>query len=257
MIYDYLINLHQYYTVNNSYNFFFFAVLLDSSPSWEGGSSSPGIENEVQPRDVHRRSEARERTRLLPLSNVHRIMRRVLPPDAKTSNECKELMVECAVDFISLITNEANHQCQLEHRRTITAEDLINAMDRLGFHNNVVLLTRFLQRYRMHNNNNVAVADVDARVGQAQHVNIPPQSTTIALNACDVVPMPMPVAPPPLPSPLPPPSPPYDPNQKTEMDRFFGDESSGIGGDDNSSNVDADPDFDPITYLNRDCFFDD
>lgn len=40
--------------------------------------------------------------------------------------------MECATEFISFITDEANHQCQLEHMRAITAEDLISAIGQVG-----------------------------------------------------------------------------------------------------------------------------
>lgn len=98
-------------------------------------------------------------------------MRQVLPTHAKISDKCKELMLKCSVK-----TDQAIHQCQLEHRR-ITAENLINAMDRLGYQNNAVLLTRFLQHYCTHNNNKTTV-DADAHVAQA---------TTIAFATYDVV----------------------------------------------------------------------
>jgi hypothetical protein len=42
----------------------------------------------------------------MPIANVVRVMRRVLPPHAKVSDEAKELIQECVSEFISFITGE-------------------------------------------------------------------------------------------------------------------------------------------------------
>jgi histone H3/H4 len=90
----------------------------------------------------------REQDRLMPIANVIRIMRRVLPPHAKISDDAKELIQECVSEFISFVTGEANERCHAEHRKTVTAEDVVWAMDHLGFDDYVLPLTAFLQRMR-------------------------------------------------------------------------------------------------------------
>uniref|UniRef100_A0A0E0LAH7 Transcription factor CBF/NF-Y/archaeal histone domain-containing protein n=1 Tax=Oryza punctata TaxID=4537 RepID=A0A0E0LAH7_ORYPU len=90
----------------------------------------------------------REQDRLMPIANVIRIMRRVLPPHAKISDDAKEVIQECVSEFISFITGEANDRCHREHRKTVTAEDLVWAMDRLGFDDYVPPLTVYLRRMR-------------------------------------------------------------------------------------------------------------
>ncbi|KAL6633635.1 hypothetical protein ACP70R_026306 [Stipagrostis hirtigluma subsp. patula] len=75
----------------------------------------------------------REQDRLMPIANVIRIMRRVLPAQAKISDDAKETIQECVSEYISFITGEANERCQREQRKTITAEDVLWAMSRLGF----------------------------------------------------------------------------------------------------------------------------
>ncbi|KAK9017702.1 hypothetical protein V6N11_000707 [Hibiscus sabdariffa] len=75
-------------------------------------------------------------------------MRRVLPPYAKISDDAKESILECISEFISFITGEANEHCQVEQRKTVTAEDMLYAMENLGFDNYIDPLTIFLNRYR-------------------------------------------------------------------------------------------------------------
>ncbi|KAG2611312.1 hypothetical protein PVAP13_4KG139640 [Panicum virgatum] len=90
----------------------------------------------------------REQDRLLPVANVSRIMRHALPPHAKISDDAKEMIQDCVSEFISFVTGEANERCHTEHRKTVTAEDLVWAMNRLGFDDYVRPLNAFLQRMR-------------------------------------------------------------------------------------------------------------
>ncbi|TQE08632.1 hypothetical protein C1H46_005724 [Malus baccata] len=90
----------------------------------------------------------REQDRYMPIANVIRIMRKILPPHAKISDDAKETMQECVSEYIAFITGEANERCQREQRKTVTAEDVLWAMGKLGFDNYVEPLTIYLQRYR-------------------------------------------------------------------------------------------------------------
>ncbi|CAN1193999.1 Nuclear transcription factor Y subunit B-9 [Linum perenne] len=84
----------------------------------------------------------------MPVANIIRIMRRILPPNAKISDDAKETIQECVSEYISFVTGEANERCQREHRKTVTADDLLWAMGKLGFDNYVDPLSSFLTRYR-------------------------------------------------------------------------------------------------------------
>nr|AMR93316.1 CCAAT-box binding factor HAP3-like protein [Isoetes sinensis]AMR93318.1 CCAAT-box binding factor HAP3-like protein [Isoetes sinensis] len=90
----------------------------------------------------------REQDRFMPIANVIRIMRKVLPMHAKISDDGKETIQECVSEFISFVTSEANDRCQREQRKTITAEDLLWAMSKLGFDDYIDPLTFYLHRYR-------------------------------------------------------------------------------------------------------------
>ncbi|KAL0426855.1 UNVERIFIED_CONTAM: Nuclear transcription factor Y subunit B-6 [Sesamum latifolium] len=84
----------------------------------------------------------------MPIANVIRIMRKILPPHAKISDDAKETIQECVSEYISFITSEANDRCQREQRKTITAEDVLWAMSKLGFDDYIEPLTVYLHRYR-------------------------------------------------------------------------------------------------------------
>ena len=61
----------------------------------------------------------KEQDRLLPIANVGRIMKQILPPNAKISKEAKETMQECVSEFISFVTGEASDKCHKEKRKTV------------------------------------------------------------------------------------------------------------------------------------------
>ncbi|XP_054820035.1 nuclear transcription factor Y subunit B-9-like [Prosopis cineraria] len=90
----------------------------------------------------------REQDQYMPIANVIRIMRRILPPHAKISDEAKETVQECVSEYISFITSEANQRCRQEQRKTVTADDVLWAMEKLGFDDYVGPLSVYLHRYR-------------------------------------------------------------------------------------------------------------
>lgn len=57
----------------------------------------------------------------------------MLPPDLVFAKETKDLLIECCVEFVHLISSEANEICEREAKKTIAAEHVIKALEELGF----------------------------------------------------------------------------------------------------------------------------
>ncbi|CAL5208597.1 unnamed protein product [Lathyrus oleraceus] len=89
-----------------------------------------------------------EGDKTLPIANVGRIMKQNLPPKAKISKESKELMQECATEFISFVTGEASDKCHKENRKTVSGDDICWALCSLGFDNYAEAIGRYLYKYR-------------------------------------------------------------------------------------------------------------
>ncbi|KAK4855014.1 hypothetical protein QYF36_003236 [Acer negundo] len=103
----------------------------------------------------------KEQERLLPIANVGRIMKQILPSNAKISKEAKETMQECVSEFISFVTGEASEKCRKERRKTVNGDDICWALGTLGFDDYANPLRRYLHKYRelegdraTNNNNN-------------------------------------------------------------------------------------------------------
>ncbi|RVX11671.1 Nuclear transcription factor Y subunit B-5 [Vitis vinifera] len=69
---------------------------------------------------------------LLPIANVGRIMKQILPPGAKVSKEAKETVQECVSEFVKFVTGEASAKCRKEDRQTVTVDDICWALSALG-----------------------------------------------------------------------------------------------------------------------------
>ncbi|KAI3434153.1 CBFD_NFYB_HMF domain-containing protein [Psidium guajava] len=113
-----------------------------------GSVAAANSSNNHSNADENSECTVREQDRFMPIANVIRIMRKILPPHAKISDDAKETIQECVSEYISFITGEANDRCQREQRKTITAEDVLWAMSKLGFDDYIEPLTIYLHRYR-------------------------------------------------------------------------------------------------------------
>lgn len=86
--------------------------------------------------------------RLLPVANVSNIMKKPIPHTAKISKDAKELMQKAASEFIAFVTCKAQDLCKMEKRKTLTGEDLVNAMEQLGMPYHAEAGRKYLQRFK-------------------------------------------------------------------------------------------------------------
>lgn len=117
--------------------------------------------------------EVREQDRFLPIANIARIMKKVLPNNAKVAKDGKECIQECVSEFISFITSEASERCLQENRKTVNGDDIIWAMNALGFDNYCEPMSIYLQKYRESAKNDRAISSAAAAAASASSNNIP------------------------------------------------------------------------------------
>ncbi|KAK3158967.1 hypothetical protein QOZ80_2AG0144010 [Eleusine coracana subsp. coracana] len=84
----------------------------------------------------------------LPMANLVRLIRQVIPTNVKISAHAKQLTHDCAVEFVGFVGGEAVECAVEQHRRTITPEDFTLAFQRLGFDDYVEPMSTYIRRYR-------------------------------------------------------------------------------------------------------------
>ncbi|GKT62523.1 TATA-binding protein-associated phosphoprotein [Colletotrichum tofieldiae] len=68
-------------------------------------------------------------------ATVQKIVTEILPPSAGVafSKEARDLLIECCVEFITLISSEANEISEKEAKKTIACDHITKALEQLGF----------------------------------------------------------------------------------------------------------------------------
>ncbi|BCR95372.1 transcriptional regulator family: Histone-like TF [Aspergillus niger] len=71
----------------------------------------------------------------LPKATVQKIITEILPPSSGQtfSKDARDLLMECCVEFITLISSEANDISEKEAKKTIACEHVERALRDLGF----------------------------------------------------------------------------------------------------------------------------
>ncbi|KAI9738732.1 MAG: hypothetical protein M1834_008237 [Cirrosporium novae-zelandiae] len=71
----------------------------------------------------------------LPKATVQKIIAEILAPTegVSFSKDAKDLLIECCVEFITLISSEANDIAEKEAKKTIACEHVERALTDLGF----------------------------------------------------------------------------------------------------------------------------
>lgn len=67
----------------------------------------------------------------IPRAAMNKLIKELVP-DIRVANESRELILQCCSEFIRLITNEANVICEEQQKKTMSAEHVLDALDKLG-----------------------------------------------------------------------------------------------------------------------------
>ncbi|POS87237.1 histone-fold-containing protein [Erysiphe pulchra] len=68
-------------------------------------------------------------------ATVQKIVSEILPPSSGIgfTKDARDLLIECCVEFITLISSEANEISERECKKTIACEHITKALEQLGF----------------------------------------------------------------------------------------------------------------------------
>ncbi|KAG5683713.1 hypothetical protein PVAND_012978 [Polypedilum vanderplanki] len=68
----------------------------------------------------------------LPRASINKIIKEIVP-NLRVNTESRELILNCCTEFIHLISSEANEICNQRNKKTISAEHILEALNKLGF----------------------------------------------------------------------------------------------------------------------------
>ncbi|KAJ8536363.1 hypothetical protein K7X08_034764 [Anisodus acutangulus] len=66
-------------------------------------------------------------------ATMTKIIKEMLPPDVRVARDAQDLLIECCVEFINLISSASNEVCNRVDKRTIAPEHVLKALEVLGF----------------------------------------------------------------------------------------------------------------------------
>ena len=69
----------------------------------------------------------------LPKATVYKLIAEMLPPGVSCPRETRDLLITCCVEFIHLVSGEANEICEKSGRKTINPDHVVEALRVLGF----------------------------------------------------------------------------------------------------------------------------
>lgn len=83
-------------------------------------------------------------------ATVQKIISEVLASDAGMTfaKESRDLLIECCVEFITMISSEANEIAEKDAKKTIACEHITKALEELGFAEYVPDLLEVAQQFK-------------------------------------------------------------------------------------------------------------
>jgi len=67
------------------------------------------------------------------VATVQKLISELLPSELTFAKESRDLLIDCCVEFIHLVSSEANEICERETKKTISADHVVKALVELGF----------------------------------------------------------------------------------------------------------------------------
>lgn len=81
---------------------------------------------------------------------MQKIVSEILPPSAGVSfaKEARDVLIECCVEFITLVSSEANEISEKEAKKTIACDHITKALEQLGFSDYVPAVLEAAQEHK-------------------------------------------------------------------------------------------------------------
>mmetsp|Transcript_2615 Transcript_2615/g.9491 ORF Transcript_2615/g.9491 Transcript_2615/m.9491 type:complete len:144 (-) Transcript_2615:1385-1816(-) len=106
---------------------------------------------------------AEENEVTLPRNTVVRTLKDMLPPEIKMSKEAQDLVQQCCQEYIHLLGSEANEICEGEQRNMVQPDDVLRAIQELGFKEQVEGMTMYCELMKAERDSSKAKAKIERK----------------------------------------------------------------------------------------------
>ncbi|WFD00547.1 negative cofactor 2 transcription regulator complex subunit ncb2 [Malassezia yamatoensis] len=86
----------------------------------------------------------------LPKATIQKLIQDYLPSDMSCAKDTRDLLIECCVEFIHLVSSEANEACEKDSKKTIAPDHVVKALVDLGFEKYTHEVRDVLQDHKQH-----------------------------------------------------------------------------------------------------------
>ena len=86
----------------------------------------------------------------LPKATIQKLIQEYLPRDLSCAKDTRDLLIDCCVEFIHLVSSEANETCEKESKKTIAPDQVVKALVDLGFEKYTHEVRDVLNDHRQH-----------------------------------------------------------------------------------------------------------
>lgn len=86
----------------------------------------------------------------LPKATIQKLIQEYLPKDMSCAKDTRDLLIECCVEFIHLVSSEANEACEKDSKKTIAPDHVVKALVDLGFEKYTHEVQDVLNDHRAH-----------------------------------------------------------------------------------------------------------
>lgn len=95
----------------------------------------------------------------LPKATIQKLIQDYLPSDMSCAKDTRDLLIECCVEFIHLVSSEANEACEKDSKKTIAPDHVVKALVDLGFEKYTREVQDVLNDHKQHQKVRGATAD--------------------------------------------------------------------------------------------------
>ncbi|KAF2097263.1 histone-fold-containing protein [Rhizodiscina lignyota] len=87
----------------------------------------------------------------LPKATVQKIITEILSNDSGVAfaREARDLLIDCCLEFVQMVSSQANEIAEKEAKKTIACEHVTGALDELGFSDYIPELLKVAQEYKV------------------------------------------------------------------------------------------------------------